>query len=139
MFKFTKKLEIIINDLFFLFLSRIGLANQAKILWGRSPYLKYGPGIRTRRVKKLLDKELLDKNIIYMQSHWPWYEIIIYTFTAKFLRIKIIFNQNGTYSRYYKKFFNLYNNVLLFGILNADYVIFQSRYCFDSVRKAGGF
>ena len=133
MIKFRGKIEIIINDFSHLLLSKIGLIKYKKILWGRSPHLEFGPGIRTLRLKKGLQKEFFDKNIIYMQSHWPWYEIMIYSFLAKLLNIKIIFNQNGIYSKNYKQNFKFYNFTLLFGIIISDYIIYQSNFCFKSI------
>ena len=97
MIKFRDKLKIIGNDISHIINYRFGITQEKKILWGRSPYLEYGPGIRTQRVKKYLKNETLDRNIIYIQSHWPWYEIIIYTLIAKVFKIKTIFNQNGIY------------------------------------------
>ncbi len=135
MIKLIDKFKIIRSDILHIVKYRIGSVKDKKILWGRSPYLKYGPGIRTLRIKKYLDNELFEKNLVYIQSHWPWYEIILYTLTAKLFRIKIIFNQNGIYYKDYKSNFVFLNNILLFGILLSDHVIYQSNFCHESISK----
>ena len=129
------KLKIIKNDLVHIIKYRIGLTKQKRIIWGRSPFLEYGPGIRTQRVKKYLDKETLNKNIIYIQSHWSWYEIIIYNLMGKIFRVKIIFNQNGIYFKKYNKNYLFLNKVLLIANLLSDYNIYQSNYCYKSISK----
>ena len=47
-----------------------------------------------------------------MQSHWPWYELIIFTFIAKFFNIPIVFNQNGIYKKSYKNTYWISNFII---------------------------
>ena len=135
MIKTTKKISILFNDILYQLSYRLFQNKKPLIIWGRSPYLEFGPGIRTRRLKSIIEKKYINKICIYMQSHWPWYDIIIYTFFAKLLNIKIIFNQNGIYTKQYIRNYKLYNLILIFGILNSDYIIYQSWFCYKSLIK----
>lgn len=135
MLKLRTKLSILFNDIIYILFYRLGLKKKPLIIWGRSPYLEFGPGIRTRRLKNLIEKEAINKICIYMQSHWPFYDILLYTLLAKFLNIKIIFNQNGIFSKEYKKYHKIHNFILIFGILNSDHIIYQSWYCYESIIK----
>ncbi len=135
MIKFRNKINIIFGDIVYQLFYRLKIKKKPLIIWGRSPYLEFGPGIRTRRLKNHIEKESINKICIYMQSHWPWYDILIYTFFAKVLNIKIIFNQNGVFSKKYIKNYKFHNLILLFGILNSDHIIYQSWYCYESILK----
>ena len=135
MIKTSKKINILFNDIYYQLSYRLFPNKKPLIIWGRSPYLEFGPGIRTRRLKSIIDKKSINKICIYIQSHWPWYDIVLYTFFAKILCIKIIFNQNGTYSKQYNRNYKFYNLILIFGILNSDYIIYQSYFCFKSLNK----
>lgn len=129
------KLYIFFKDIFELITYKISQKEKGKIFWGRSPYLDYGPGIRTSRLKYEIEKLSINDVFIYMQSHWPWYEIILYIFFAKLLNIKILFNQNGTFTKTYNKFFWFHNSILLFGIINSNFIIYQSCFCYESILK----
>ena len=135
MLKSTKKISILLNDIYYQLSYRFLANKKPLIIWGRSPYLEFGPGIRTRRFKSIIEKKSINKICIYMQSHWPWYDIVIYTFFAKLLNIKIIFNQNGIYTKQYIRNYKFNNLILIFGILNSDYVIYQSWFCYKSLIK----
>lgn len=135
MIKTSKKITIVLEDLFSQLSYRLLINKKPRIIWGRSPYLDFGPGVRTRRFKSFIEKENINKICIYMQSHWPWYEIILYTCFAKLLNIKIIFNQNGIYTKKYNKNYKINNLILIFGILNSDYIIYQSWFCYESIIK----
>ena len=82
MIKLINKFDILLNDLIYQLSYSFKINKKPLIVWGRSPYLEFGPGVRTRRLKNLLEKESINKICIYMQSHWPWYDILIYTFFA---------------------------------------------------------
>ena len=131
----SKKINILLSDLFCQLSYRLSINKKPLIIWGRSPFLDFGPGIRTRRFKRFIEKETINKICIYMQSHWPWYEIILYIVFAKLLNIKIIFNQNGIYTKKYNKNYIFHNLILIFGILNSNYTIYQSWYCYKSIIK----
>ena len=135
MITFNEKIFILFSDIYNQLKYRLLANKKPSIIWGRSPYLEFGPGIRTRRLKNTIENELINKTCIYMQSHWPWYDIILYTFWAKILRIKIVFNQNGIYTKNYKKNYRFHNSILIFGILNSNYLIFQSWFCYKSIIK----
>ena len=129
------KFYIFFKDIYDLFSHKIFYKKKGKVIWGRSPYLDYGPGVRTRRLKYEIEKLSINDVFIYMQSHWPWYEIIIYTFFAKLLNIKVIFNQNGIFTETYNKYYKFHNYILLVGILNSKFIIFQSWFCYESLLK----
>lgn len=132
MLNVRNKLDILFYNFSLIFKYKL-TSNKNFIIWGRSPYLEYGPGIRTRRLKKIIEKESINKVFIYMQSHWPWYEIIIYTLVAKLLSIKIIFNQNGIYTKKYRYNYKFNNLILIFGIINSSHIIYQSWFCYKSI------
>ena len=133
MITFNEKICILFNDIAQQLKYRLLVNKKPSIIWGRSPYLEFGPGIRTRRLKNNIEKKTINKTCIYMQSHWPWYDIIFYTFCAKILKIKIVFNQNGIYRKNYNKNYRFHNFILIFGILNSNYIIFQSWFCYKSI------
>ena len=83
MLKSTKKISILLNDIYYQLSYRFFGNRKPLIIWGRSPYLEFGPGIRTRRFKSIIEKKSINKICIYMQSHWPWYDIVIYTFLGR--------------------------------------------------------
>ena len=133
MIPFNKKIYTLLNDIYNQLTYRLSTYKKPLIIWGRSPYLEFGPGIRTRRLKNNLKIDSINKTCIYMQSHWPWYDILFYTLFAKIFRIKILFNQNGIYKKTYNKNFRFHNTILIIGILNANYIIYQSWFCYKSV------
>ena len=135
MIKFKDKLDIFLKDITQIIAFRISLKKKGKIIWGRSPYLNYGPGIRTLRLKSQIDKFPLNDFFIYMQSHWPWYDIFFYTLLGKVLNIKILFNQNGIFTEKYNKNYKFHNLILLFGLLNSNFIIYQSWFCYESLKK----
>ncbi len=106
-----------------------------KIIWGHSETLEYGPGVRTRRLRDSLKNIKLHKHIIYMQSHWPWYEILFYSISSKIYQTPIIFNQNGIYKKSYKSTYWLNNIIILIGLFSADYIVYQSFFCKESVKS----
>lgn len=115
------------EDLFF--------QKRKNIIWGNSRYKNFGPGIRTRRLEYFFKNISLKNKIIYMQSHWPWYELIFTIILSKVLIIPIVFNQNGIYKKSYKKTYWLNNILLIFSILNSRIIIYQSRYCKEAIKK----
>ncbi len=134
--KFSRKLK---NKLIFIFSSIYFLlmANSKTkkvIFWGNSPNLNFGPGIRTRRLIKSLGNNHFKKQIIYMQSHWPWYELLIFIFISKLLRLPIIYNQNGIYHKAYSNSFWMKNQILIFSLINAKKIIYQSNFCKESIK-----
>lgn len=91
-------------------------------------------------IKKLvLEKEFNPKfspNIFYfVSSDLPYFAAIIF-FIAKVFKIKIIFNQNGTY---FPAWFNgdcfKKNQIFAQYIYKADYIIFQSNFCKKMAQK----
>ena len=99
MLKFQDKFYIFFKDISKIIEFRFSLKKKGKLIWGRSPYLDYGPGIRTRRLKKEIDNLSINSSFIYMQSHWPWYDIFFYTLLGKLFKVKIVFNQNGVFTK----------------------------------------
>ena len=131
-----QKLNILFGDVFYLIIFRFSNKPfKKRIIWGRSPYLEYGPGIRTKKLKKQLNNLNLKRNLIYMQSHWPWYEVIIYIVVGKIFKYKIIFNQNGLFNKNYNKNHKFLNLIILFGLLSSDFIIYQSWYCYNSIKS----
>ena len=80
MLTIKEKFYIFFKDIYELCSHKIFHKEKGKVIWGRSPYLEYGPGIRTRRLKYEIEKLSINDVFIYMQSHWPWYDIFFYTF-----------------------------------------------------------
>ena len=77
MLNVRNKLDILFYNFSLIFKYKL-TSNKNFIIWGRSPYLEYGPGIRTRRLKKIIEKESINKVFIYMQSNlYSWCQIII--------------------------------------------------------------
>ena len=135
MIKFKDKFYIFLKDITQIIAFRISLKKKGEIIWGRSPYLNYGPGIRTVRLKSQINKFPLNDFYIYMQSHWPWYDILFYTLLGKLFNIKILFNQNGVFTEKYNKNYKFHNLTLLFGLLNSNFIIYQSWFCYESLKK----
>lgn len=135
MIKVKNKFYILIKDITQIIAFKISIKRNGKIIWGRSPYLDNGPGIRTLRLKNEIDKLPVNDLIIYMQSHWPWYDIFFYTLLAKVLNIKILFNQNGIFTEKYNKNYKFHNLILLFGLLNSSFIIYQSWFCYESLKE----
>ena len=126
----AKRVLDIINELITCYYS-----NECHIIWGKSSIIKFGPGIRTRRLISTISIENLKKNLIYMQSHWPWYDLIIFTLIAKIFNIPIVFNQNGIYKKSYKNTYWISNLILIISLLNSKIIIYQSEYCKSSVKS----
>ena len=135
MIKVKDKFYILLKDIIQIIAFRILIKKKGKIIWGRSPYLDYGPGIRTLRLKIQIDKLPINGLFIYMQSHWPWYDIFFYTLLGKIFNIRILFNQNGIFSEKYNKNYKFHNLILLFGLLNSNFIIYQSWFCYESLKK----
>ena len=135
MIRVKDKFVIFLKDITQLIAFRISIKKKGKIIWGRSPYLNYGPGIRTLRLKNQIDNFPINDFYIYIQSHWPWYDIFFYTLLGKLLNIKILFNQNGIFTEKYNKNYKFHNLILLFGLLNSNFIIYQSWFCYESLKK----
>ena len=135
MIRVKDKFIIFLKDITQIIAFRISIKKKGKIIWGRSPYLDYGPGIRTLRLKNQIDNFPINDFYIYIQSHWPWYDIFFYTLLGKLLNIKILFNQNGIFTKRYNKNYKFHNLILLFGLLNSNFIIYQSWFCYESLKK----